>query len=82
MVKKNLRPDPNAAGQSGDDQGLRRRPDDDSESVAELLDEGQAYEAEAISGAERAEGEEGGEVKSHEVPVDDVPPEYLDRDQG
>src|SRR5207248_2880047 len=37
-----------SGGQSGDTQGLSRRSYDDSESVEELLEEGQYAEAEAI----------------------------------
>ena len=42
------------AGQSGDVQGLSSVEDVDSESVEELLEEGQAFEAEAVSGVENA----------------------------
>jgi hypothetical protein len=52
----------------------------DSESVAELAEEGQAYEAEVVSGVENAPDADQGEVKTHEVPEDDVPPEYLEKD--
>jgi hypothetical protein len=67
-----------AAGQSGDLQGLSNRPDADSESVDELLEEGNAFEAEVVKGVEDADEE--GEVHTHEVPEDDVPGEYLDQD--
>jgi N utilization substance protein A len=66
------------AGQSGDVQGLSSVEDVDSESVEELLEEGQAFEAEAISGVENARDPDQGEVKTKEVPEDDVPPEYRD----
>lgn len=62
------------AGQSGDVQGLSEVEDVDSESVEELSEEGQGFEASVISGVESADDE--GEVKTHEVPEDDVPPEY------
>jgi hypothetical protein len=52
----------------------------DSESVEELVEEGQAYEADAISGVEEALDPDQGEVHTHEVPEDDVPEEYLDED--
>lgn len=65
-----------AAGQSGDIQGLPREEDVDSESVEELAEEGQDFEAEAISGVESAPDPDEGEVRTHEVPEDDVPPEY------
>jgi hypothetical protein len=65
-----------AAGQSGDIEGLSRLPDADSESVEELLEEGQSYEAEVVSGVERASDEEEQEVITEEVEEDDIPPEY------
>jgi hypothetical protein len=69
-----------SAGQSGDLQGLRDREGADSESVDELLEEGNAFEADVVAGVERAEDDEGQEVHTHEVPEDDVPEEYLDKD--
>jgi hypothetical protein len=65
--------------QSGDLQGLSEVPRADSESIAELLEEGNPFEAEAISGVEAANSGPK-EVRTHEVPADDVPQEYLDRD--
>lgn len=70
-----------AAGQAGDDQGLSRRARSSSESVAELADEGQAFEAEAVSGVEDAPDPDVAEVTTHEVPEDDVPLEYLNPDR-
>jgi hypothetical protein len=66
------------AGQSGDDQGLSDRERADSESVEELNDEGQSYEAEVVQGVEDAPDADVSEVKTHEVPEDDVPSEYSD----
>src|SRR5579862_9506448 len=68
-------------GQSGDNQGLSRRETADSESVEELVDEGQDYEAEVISGIENALDPDQSEVTTKEVPEDDVPPEYQDPEQ-
>lgn len=51
-----------AAGQSGDVEGLSDVEDVDSESVEELAEEGQDYEAEIISGVERAADRPGEEV--------------------
>jgi hypothetical protein len=65
-----------AAGQSGDVEGLSSIADADSESVAELVEEGQAYEAEVVSGVERASDAEEQEVTTEEVSEDDIPPEY------
>ena len=69
-----------SAGQSGDVQGLSRRQVADSESVKELLEEGQTFEAEAVSGVEDAIEPDQGEVRTHEVIEDDVPGEYTDED--
>jgi hypothetical protein len=67
-----------SGGQSGDLQGLSDRERADSESVDELLEEGNAFEADVVKGVEDA-GDDG-EVHTHEVPEDDVPGEYLDED--
>ncbi len=69
-----------SAGQSGDLQGLRDIESADSESVDELLEEGNAFEAEVVAGVEHVEDDEAREVHTHEVPEDDVPEEYLDKD--
>jgi hypothetical protein len=69
-----------SGGQSGDMQGLSRVAGVDSESVEELLEEGQAFEAEVISGVENAPDDDSEEVTTREVPEDDVPPEYLEED--
>jgi hypothetical protein len=63
-------------GQSGDTQGLSKRESVDSESVEELVEEGQAFEAEVVEGVEDAPDPDVSEVKTHEVPEDDVPTEY------
>jgi len=71
-----------SGGQSGDLQGLSNRGRADSESVDELLEEGNAFEAEVVKGVEDASDEDADvdEVRTHEVPEDDVPEEY-DEDQ-
>lgn len=69
---------PDAAGQSGDTQQLPDTPTADSESVEELVDEGNAFEADAILGVENAADPDVSEVTTREVPEDDVPSEYLD----
>jgi hypothetical protein len=68
-------------GQSGDLQGLSDTQGADSESVAELIEEGNAFEADAVTGVERAGDMDEKEVRTHEVPQDDVPDEYLDKDK-
>ena len=61
-------------------QGLRDVEGADSESVHELLEEGNAFEADAVSGVEQADENQEREVHTHEVPEDDVPGEYLEKD--
>ncbi len=53
----------------------------DSESADELLEEGQTFEAGIVSGVENAPDPDQGEVRTHEVPQDDVPEEYDDKDR-
>jgi hypothetical protein len=53
----------------------------DSESVDELLDEGNAFEAEVVKGVEDAGDADEGEVRTHEVPQNDVPGEYLGKEK-
>jgi len=67
--------------QSGDLQGLSRAEEADSESVDELLEEGNSFEAEVVTGVESADEADEREVRTHEVPEDDVPDEYLDKDK-
>lgn len=45
---------PDSGGQSGDTQGLSSIADESDESVEELAESGQAYEAEVIAGVEDA----------------------------
>lgn len=71
---------PDSAGQSGD---LQQIPDSalaDSESVEELVEEGNAYEAGILSGVESAPDPDVAEVRTREVPEDDVPEEYRDNE--
>ena len=65
--------------QSGDLQGLSNVQGADSESVDELLEQGNAFEADVVKGVEDAGDADEGEVRTHEVPQDDVPGEYLDK---
>jgi hypothetical protein len=65
---------PDSAGQSGDNQGLFSPAEADSESVEELLEEGQYLEAGIVSGVERAS--DAREVRTRQLPEDDVPLEY------
>ncbi|MFY9660590.1 MAG: hypothetical protein WAJ97_08195 [Terriglobales bacterium] len=67
---------PDSAGQSGDLQGISDIAGADSESLTELLEEGNSFEAEAVDGVENAKDPDVSEVKTREVPEDDVPKEY------
>ena len=66
--------------QSGDLEGLSRTEQADSQSVDELVEEGNIVEAGAVAGVEEADDQDTKEVHTHEVPEDDVPGEYLDKD--
>jgi hypothetical protein len=74
------RPGASSAGQSGDLQGLSGIERADSESVDELIEEGNAFEADVVAGVESAGNNDEGEVRTREVPEDDVPGEYLDKE--
>ena len=67
-------------GQSGDLQGIPDIQDASSESVRELLAEGQSVEASIIDAVENAPNADEGEIKTKEVSEDDVPPEYQNPD--
>jgi hypothetical protein len=77
-AKEGLGPD--SGGQSGDTQGLSNVAEADSESVQELVEEGQFFEAEVISGIENAPDADVAEVHTRQVREDDVPSEYLDEE--
>jgi hypothetical protein len=66
--------------QSGDLQGLSTVESANSESVGELLEEGNEFEADIVKGVEDAGSADEKEVRTHEVPEDDVPGEYLDKE--
>lgn len=63
---------PGTAGQSGDTQGLPSVAEAGSESVEELVQEGQYFEAEVLLGVESAEDPDISEVQTHETPEDDL----------
>jgi hypothetical protein len=71
---------PGSAGQAGDTQGLSDVEESGPESIEELVEEGQSFEAEAISGVENAPDADVAEVHTKQVPEDDVPGEYLNQD--
>jgi hypothetical protein len=69
-----------SAGQAGDTQGIAAGADVDSESVEELLEEGQSFEAELVDAVENAPEPDQGSVRTREVSEDDVPEEYREHD--
>jgi len=69
-----------SAGQAGDTQGVSSRVEVASESVEELLEEGQTFEAEAVAGVEDAPDPDQAEVRTRQLPEDDVPEEYREED--
>ena len=73
-------PNSSSAGQSGGDQGLPRDATADAESVEELLEEGNSFEAGVVFGVENSKDPSVSEVTTHEFPEDDVPGEYLNQD--
>ena len=75
VVKREKGLGPWSGGQSGDTQGLPEEAEADSESVTELVEEGQYEEAEVIDGMEEVS-----EVRTRQVPEDDVPLEYRNQD--
>ena len=64
----------------GDPRERQGRAEADSESVEELVEEGNAYEASIVDGVENAKDPDVSEVRTREVPEDDVPEEYRDDD--
>jgi hypothetical protein len=81
IKNRNLTTAGSASGrQSGDLQGLSRAQQANSESVDELVEEGNLFEAGAVAGVEEADSTDEREVQTHELPEDDVPQEYLDKE--
>jgi hypothetical protein len=62
------------AGQSGDTEGLSDTEDVDSESVEELIEEGQDFEGELVEAVENAPDPDEGELDT-EVPENDEDPD-------
>jgi hypothetical protein len=69
-----------SAPPSADLEGLSLVEQANSESVGELVEEGNVFEAGAVAGVEEADDQDTREVHTHEVPEDDVPDEYLDKE--
>ena len=74
---------PVTSGQlSGDAQGLSQEAFDDSESVEELVEEGQDLEGELLQGVENAPPADQGDVKTHAPPEpEDRTPAYKNRNR-
>jgi hypothetical protein len=70
-----------SGGGGGDYSGLSVVEGADSESPRELLEEGQTFEAGIVEAVQNAPNADQGEVRTREVPEDDVPPEYDDQDR-
>lgn len=70
-----------SGGQAGDIQGISTVSDIDAESVGELLEEGQSFEAEVVDGVENAPEPDEGEIRTREVSEDDVPEEDQQPDE-
>jgi len=66
----------NSAGQSGDIQGMSCPAQADSESVEELVEEENAFEASIVDGVENANDPDVSEVTTRQVSGDDVAEEY------
>ncbi len=71
---------PGSAGQSGDTQGLPDVAEAGSESVQELVEEGQYFEAEVLLGVETAEDPDIAEVLTRELPDGDLSQERPGQD--
>jgi N utilization substance protein A len=75
---------PDSGGQSGDVEGLPEDAEASDESVEELVEEGQYFEAEVVDGVENAPLADEAEVHTHERPVvegENVPDEELPGEQ-
>jgi hypothetical protein len=77
VVKQDKGLGPNSAGQSGDTQGLPGEAEAGDESVLELVEEGQFFEADVIDGVEQSADPDVAELHTRQVSEEDVPDEYL-----
>jgi hypothetical protein len=77
---RRLAPAKTGSSRQSDFAGLSRKQEADSESVDELVEEGNIFEAGAVAGVEEADNSDEREVHTHEVPEDDVPDEYREED--
>jgi transcription termination/antitermination protein NusA len=75
---------PDSAGQSGDVEGLSEEAEATSDSVEDLVESGQYYEAEVVEGVENAPDADVAEVTTHERPAtenENIPEEELPGEQ-
>jgi len=70
-----------SGGGGGDYSGLSVVEGADSESPRELLEEGQTFEAGIVEAVQNAPNADQGDIRTREVPEDDVPLEYDDQDR-
>jgi len=70
-----------SGGGGGDYSGLSPVEGADSESPRELLEEGQTFEAGIVEAVQNAPNADQGEIRTREVPEDDVPLEYDGQDR-
>jgi hypothetical protein len=85
MVRREPGTGPGSAGQSGDTQGLPDVAEADSESVMELVEEGQNLEAELVLGMENEApllDEEDGDIAILDGELDDIAGKRRDGDAG
>jgi hypothetical protein len=69
------------AGQSGDLQGLSEAKDADSESVSELLEDGQSFEAEVVEGVEGVPDEKPVPQRGRAPTAGEPPEDYGSKDR-
>jgi hypothetical protein len=81
MKRRKTQPGDESTRETGDAEGLSDSAESSSQSVAELLDEGQSFEASVLNGIENTPNADDGPVKTREVREDDVPAEYLDDEE-
>ena len=81
-VRKQPPPETGAAagGQSGDLQGLPGKEEAESESVRELVEEGQFYEASLVDAVENAPSNDPRPLQPRRRSEDDLREEYTDRE--
>lgn len=72
---------PDSAGQSGDTQGLSDIAESSSESVVELIEEGQFIEAGILEGIEGSSIGDPVPLRPKQFPIDDFPLEYQDKEK-